>query len=85
MTDTLTRLIPIIAERLGVEPSIIKPADRLLEDLGAFEFDRLELIIAIEDAFNVEISDEEIDVILTIADLVRVIETLTKEKDDATQ
>ena len=64
----------IIVEELGVELDDIKTSTHLTDDLGADSLDAVELIMSIEDAFEVEIPDEELQNIQTVADLVEFIE-----------
>ena len=60
----------IIAEQLGIEPDQIKLESRFVEDLGADSLDVVELIMAFEEAFNIEIPDEDAEKIQTVKDVV---------------
>ncbi|RMG61528.1 MAG: acyl carrier protein [Calditrichaeota bacterium] len=56
----------IIVEKLGVEPDKVVPEARFIEDLGADSLDTVELVMAFEDEFNVEIPDEDAQEITTV-------------------
>jgi len=56
----------LIAEHLGVEENEIKPEAKFVDDLGADSLDTVELVMALEEAFNIEIPDEDAEKILTV-------------------
>ena len=68
----------IIAEQLGVPEGEIKPASSFIEDLGADSLDIVELVMAMEEEFEVEIPDEEAENIKTVQDAVNYITTHKK-------
>ncbi|MGB6119803.1 MAG: acyl carrier protein [Mesorhizobium sp.] len=68
--EALRRAAPIIADYLDVDVSRVVPEARIVEDLGADDLDRVELVMLMEDEFIVEISDEKLDRMVTVADLV---------------
>lgn len=63
----------IIAEQLGISEEEVQAGSRLIEDLGADSLDKVELIMALEAEFELEIADEEADGIQTIQDIVSYI------------
>ncbi len=63
------RLRGLMAEQLGVEPSEMKPDANILEDLGADSLDVVEMVMAIEEAFDIEIDDEAAEAMRTVADV----------------
>ena len=65
----------IVAEQLGVEPSEITPESSFVDDLGADSLDIVELIMALEEEFNMEIPDEEAEKISTVGDVVEYIKS----------
>lgn len=67
------RLKEIIVDRLNVKPSAVTEDASFLEDLGADSLDVIELIMAIEDNFGIEIPDEDIEKVVTVGDAVRYI------------
>ena len=64
----------IIANELGVDENKITPQARLTEDLGADSLDAVELIMAIEDEFEIEVNDEAAQKIHTVQDIVDYVE-----------
>ena len=68
-----TQVKGIIAEQLGVELDSVVPGASFTEDLGADSLDAVELIMAIEEAFDIEIPDEEAETMTTPADCVTAI------------
>lgn len=64
----------IIAEELGVEIDDISMDTHLTDDLGADSLDAVELIMSIEDEFEVEIPDEELQNVQSVADIVEFLE-----------
>jgi acyl carrier protein len=64
----------LIAEQLELEEASIKPESNILEDLGADSLDVVDLVMSIEDEFNLEVPDEEIEHIKTVGDVVKFIE-----------
>ncbi len=64
----------IIVEQLGVNPEQVTPQAKFIEDLGADSLDTVELVMAIEEEFNVEVPDEEAEKLQTVGDVVKYIE-----------
>ena len=79
MSDTQERITNIIVELLGVERERVVPEARFREDLEADSLDLVELIMAFEEEFGGEISDEEAQTITTVGEAVNYIETKMKE------
>lgn len=69
MSDMETKVIDIIANQLGVEKEIITPAANVIDDLGADSLDVVELVMALEEAFDLEIPDEDAEKIRTVQDI----------------
>lgn len=74
MSDTLERLQAIVGEQLGIEPSRINPEADFGKELGADSLDVVELVMAIEDEFDIEIEDQAASQIATIQDALNYIE-----------
>ncbi|ABU59308.1 MULTISPECIES: acyl carrier protein [Roseiflexus] len=68
------RLKQIVAEQLGVDESKIVPTARFTEDLNADSLDLVEMIMELEEAFGVEIPDEDAEKIITVQDALNYIE-----------
>ncbi|MBP1558936.1 MAG: acyl carrier protein [Oscillospiraceae bacterium] len=64
----------ILMEQLDVEESVVTMDASILEDLGADSLDIVDLVMTLEDEFDMEIPDEEIETIKTVGDIVRFIE-----------
>ena len=62
------RVSEIIVEQLGVSAEEIKPEASFIDDLGADSLDIVELVMAMEEAFDIEIPDEDAEKMLTIGD-----------------
>ncbi len=60
------RVKEIIVEQLGVNESEVNPEAKFVDDLGADSLDLVELVMALEEEYNIEISDEEAEKILTV-------------------
>jgi acyl carrier protein len=73
-----TKVKGIIAEQLGVAEDEIKTTSSFIEDLGADSLDIVELVMAMEEEFEVEIPDEEAENIKTVQDAINYINTHKK-------
>jgi len=78
MSDTLERVTRIVEEHLGSAGGPITERSRFAEDLGADSLDTVELAMAFEDAFHVEISDARARQLLTVGEAVAYIDSLPK-------
>ena len=72
--DTLTKLQNIVGLQLGIEPSSVKPEANFTKELGADSLDVVELVMAFEEAFEVDINDEAAGEIITVQDAIDYIE-----------
>lgn len=68
------KLKELIVENLGVSEEDVKLESKLIEDLGADSLDAVELSMAIEDEFDVQIDDEEFQQLSTVEDILKAIE-----------
>ena len=71
------RVKEIICEQLGVEPDEVIPAAKFIEDLGADSLDTVELVMAFEEEFNLEIPDEDAEKIATVGAAIQYIKEKT--------
>ncbi len=67
------RVKEIICEQLGVEETEVTPAAKFIEDLGADSLDTVELVMAFEEEFDLEIPDEDAEKITTVGDAIQYI------------
>ena len=75
MAETVEKRVKdIICEQLGVEEDEITPDAKFIEDLGADSLDTVELIMALEEEFGIEVPDEQAEKLLTVGDVVKYIE-----------
>ncbi|MCR4374877.1 MAG: acyl carrier protein [Acidobacteria bacterium] len=70
----------IIVEQLGVDEDEVTPDASFVDDLGADSLDTVELVMAFEEEFSIEIPDEDAEKITRVKDAVSYIETHTKKK-----
>ncbi|WP_428056695.1 acyl carrier protein [Candidatus Avelusimicrobium alvi] len=73
------RVKNIIVEQLGVEADQVKPEAQFVNDLGADSLDTVELIMALEEEFDIEIPDEKAEKIKTVGEAVDYIEQNAKK------
>ena len=71
--DVLAEVKKIIKEQLDVEEADIKPESSFIDDLGADSLGLVELVLAFEEAFEIDIPDEETEKIRTVQDAVNYI------------
>lgn len=74
----LEKLQQIIAEVLNVDASEVMPGTTFTEDLGADSLDLYQIILGVEDAFDIEIPQEEAEKIVTVADAVELIQRVVE-------
>lgn len=75
MTTVLERVTKVIVDRLGVDESEVKLEASFRDDLGADSLDVVELVMELEDEFDMEISDEDAEKIATVGDAISYIES----------
>ena len=77
MSDTAERVKKIVVEQLGVDAEKVVPTASFIDDLGADSLDTVELVMAFEEEFGVEIPDDAGETILTVGDAVKFLEKAT--------
>ena len=75
LATVLERVSKVIVDRLGVDESEVKLEASFRDDLGADSLDVVELVMELEDEFDMEISDEDAEKISTIGDAIAYIES----------
>ena len=76
MADTLKKIIEIVAEELAVDKDEVTEDSSFIEDLGADSLDVVELVMAFEEEFDVEIPDEDAENIRTVEDAVNYLDEI---------
>ena len=76
-TGTFDKVKKIIVEQLGVEEGEVTPEASITDDLGADSLDQVELVMAFETEFNIDIPDEEAEKIKTVGDAVTKIDAMS--------
>ena len=74
MSETAERVKKIVVEHLGVEPEKVTEEANFIDDLGADSLDTVELVMAFEEEFGVEIPDDAAEKITTVKDAIAFID-----------
>lgn len=77
---TFDKIKELLAEQLNIPADKITMESRVIEDLGADSLDVVEMLMTLEDNFNVTVSDEESVNLKTIGDIVKLIDSKSKGK-----
>lgn len=81
--DVYQRLIPILIDKFAIDESEITHDLSFQDDLGADSLDRVELIMEVEDEFNISITDDESDKVITVSDaVICIMKALGKDMSD---
>ena len=78
MASVEERVKQIIVEQLGVDESEVTPTASFVDDLGADSLDQVELVMALEEGFEIEIPDEDAEKILTVKQAIDYIQQHAK-------
>ena len=74
MASNAERIKQIVAEQLGVDEEQVTTAASFMDDLGADSLDTVELVMALEEEFDIEISDEDAEKIQTVQNAIDYVE-----------
>jgi acyl carrier protein len=77
---TQEKVVKVVVEQLGVKEGEVKPEARFIEDLGADSLDTVELVMALEEEFGVEIPDEDAEKAKTVGDVINYIDNKLKDE-----
>lgn len=75
MSDTAEKIKKIVAEHLGVDEGKITNTSSFVDDLGADSLDQVELVMAFEEAFSIEIPDDAAEKISTVQDAINYVDS----------
>ncbi|RKY40936.1 MAG: acyl carrier protein [Candidatus Omnitrophota bacterium] len=81
MSNVEEKVKEIIAEQLGVRREEVKPESSFIDDLGADSLDTVEIVMALEEEFGIEIPDEDAEKMSTVGEAIQYIENKVKEKE----
>ena len=80
MSDVAERVRKIVVEHLGVDAEKVTPEASFIDDLGADSLDTVELVMAFEEEFGIEIPDEDAEKITRVKEAIEYIESHAKSK-----
>jgi len=72
------RVKDIVVEQLGVKPDQVTPQAKFIEDLGADSLDTVELVMALEEEFGIEVPDEQAEKLQSVGDVIKYVEDNAK-------
>lgn len=78
----LEKITQILVEQLGVDESEVTPESNFIDDLGADSLDVFQIVIAIEEQFDIEISDQEAENIRTVGEAMKYIKSKMGQEDE---
>ena len=81
--SVLSELQELVANKLSIDPSEIKPESSFIDDLGADSLDLADLVMAIEEQYEVDFANEDTDQFRTVGDVVAAIERLVGTQSTA--
>ena len=75
--EIMQKITKVIVEKLGVTEDQVKPTAAFVEDLGADSLDQVELVMALEDEFDIEIPDEDAEKLKKVSDVISYVTSKT--------
>lgn len=79
MSNIQERVTDIVVEQLGLERDKVRPESKFIDDLGADSLDTVELVMALEEEFDIEIPDEQAEKITTLKEAIAYVEQYAKK------
>ena len=80
---TMDALTTLLVEHLGVQPGAVTPEARLAEDLQADSLDQIELVMACEEAFGIEIDDAQAEAVHTVGEMLALLQAAVAARNVA--
>ncbi|GAA5494118.1 acyl carrier protein [Rubritalea squalenifaciens DSM 18772] len=78
MSDSIEQKVKdIVVEQLNVTPDQVKPEAKFIDDLGADSLDTVELVMAFEEEFGIEVPDEEAEKLQSVGDVISYVEKVS--------
>jgi acyl carrier protein len=77
LTDLAEKVVMIISGHLGIDPAAVVPEASLTDDLGADSLDTVELVMAFEELFGIEIPETDVERIRTVQDAIEYVQSRT--------
>ena len=78
--EIIAKIKDILAYKLGLTPEVISDDSNIKNDLGADSLDRIEIVMVVEDEFDIEISDASLEGVRTVSDYAKLVEKLLDDK-----
>lgn len=72
--STLERICGIVGAQIGAEPDEIQPDKSIMRDLGADSLDVMQIVMAVEEEFAIDVPDDELESLVTVNDVVRAVD-----------
>jgi acyl carrier protein len=76
--EVVEKVRQIVSEQLGVDEAEVTPSASFIDDLGADSLDQVELVMALEEAFHMEVGDEDAEKILTVQNAIDYVDKHAK-------
>lgn len=76
---TIDKVKEMLAKQLNIEVKNIKPTSKIVEDLGADSLDMIEMLMSLEEEFNISVPDDKADGLKTVADIAKFIDENVKK------
>jgi acyl carrier protein len=78
--EVVEKVRQIVSEQLGVDEAEVTPSASFVDDLGADSLDQVELVMALEEAFNMEVGDEDTEKMLTVQNAIDYVDKHARSK-----